>query len=425
MKLLKALRLFWIDDGVIRCSLSPQFFGGGGGPSQTTSTVTQSSVPDWLQPQVTGMLGAAQNQIFNNNPTTGAIESIKGYQPYSTNPSDYVAGFSPMQQQSFSSAANLQTPGQFNTATNIAGSAGAGSLGSSQQALGYGGMGAGYGAQGAGLAGYDIGAGQQLQNILTNQGAMQQYMNPYVENALAPQLNMMEQAAGRQQAQVQSEASKAGAYGGSRQAIQNALVKQGLLGQEANLIGQGYNQAYTQAQNMAAQATGQGLQGLSQANQAYQTGIQGAGMGLQGIQGAQAGYGQAVQAANTLGNLGSQQLQANQNIINMQNQLGGQQTQQQQDIINAAINNYANAQTYPMQQLSMYNALLRGYNTPTSASTTYAPAPSVISQLGGLGATALGAYGAMKAKGGVIKKPKKYASGGLVDLAIAKAMEDK
>ena len=136
-------------------------------------------------------------------------------------------------------------------------------------------------------------------------------------------------------------------------------------------------------------------------------------------------YGQAVQAANTLGNLGSQQLQANQNIINMQNQLGGQQTQQQQDIINAAINNYANAQTYPMQQLSMYNALLRGYNTPTSASTTYAPAPSALSQIGGLGATALGAYGAMKAKGGVIKKPKKYASGGLVDLAIAKAMEDK
>lgn len=397
MKLLKALRLFWVENGTIRCSLSPQFFGGGGGPTQTTSTVTQSSVPDWLKPQVTGMLGAAQNQIFNNNPTTGDIQSIKGYTPYSTNPADYVAGFSPMQQQSFNAAANLQTPSQYNVASNIAGGAGLGSLGSSQQALGMGYMG--------------IGAGQQLQNTLTNPGAMQQYMNPYVENALAPQISMMEQAAGRQQAQVQSEAAKAGAYGGSRQAIQNALVKQGLMGQEANLIGQGYNQAYNQAQNMAAQAGSQGLQGI--------------GLGLQGVQGAQQGYGQATQAANVLGDLGSQQLAANQNIINLQNQLGGQQQNQQQQIVNAAINNYANAQTYPMQQLGMYNALLRGYNTPTSASTTYAPAPSALSQLGGLGATALGAYGALKAKGGVIKKPKKYASGGLVDLAIANAMEDK
>lgn len=419
MKLLKAFRLFWVEDGVIRCSLSPQLFGGGGGaPTQTTSTVTQSSVPDWLRPQTEMLLGSAQQQIFNGN-------QVRGYTPYSSNPADYVAPFSPMQQQSFTGAANLQTPSQFNVASDIAGGAGVGSLGSSQQALGYGGLGAGYGAQGANLAGYNIGAGQQLQNTLTNQGAMQQYMNPYVENALAPQLNMLEQAAGRQQAQVQSEAAKAGAYGGSRQAIQSALVKQGLLGNEATLIGQGYNQAYNQAQQAAAQAASQGLQGLGQANQAYQTGISGAGMGLQGVQNAQAGYGQANQAAQTLGALGSEQLAANQNIINLQNQLGGQQQNQQQQIVNAAIQNYANAQQYPMQQLSMYNALLRGYATPTSATTQYAPAPSTLSQLGGLGATALGAYGAMKAKGGVIKKPKKYASGGLVDLAIANAMEDK
>ena len=64
-------------------------------------------------------------------------------------------------------------------------------------------------------------------------------------------------------------------------------------------------------------------------------------------------------------------------------------------------------------------ALLRGYSTPTSASTTYAPAPSALSQIGGLAATGLGAYGALKKEGGVIKA---YKSGGLVDLAIENAM---
>ena len=426
MKLLKALRLFWIDNGVIRCSLSPQFFGGGGGPSQTTSTVTQSSVPDWLQPQTTAMLGAATQQIFNTSPS-GEITGIKGYTPYSTNPQDYVAPWSPMQQQSFGAAANLQTPGQYNVASDIAGGAGVGALGSSQQAYGYGGLGAGYGMQGAGLAGANIGAGQQLQNTLINQGAMQQYMNPYVQNALAPQLNMMEQAAGRQQAQVQGEAAKAGAYGGSRQAIQSALVQQGLLGAEANLIGQGYNQAYTQAQQAAQAAAAQGLQGLGQANQAYQTGISGANVGLGGVQQAQAGYGQATQAAQTLGSLGGQQLAANENIINLQNQLGQQQQNQQQQLINQAVQNYANAQQYPMEQLGMYNALLRGYATPVSSQTQYTTV-SPTQQLAGLGIAGLGALGqagVFKAEGGVIEEPKKYASGGLIDLAIADAMGEE
>ena len=108
-----------------------------------------------------------------------------------------------------------------------------------------------------------------------------------------------------------------------------------------------------------------------------------------------------------------------------EHQYGQQQTQREQDIINQAVQNYANAQQYPMQQLGMYNALLRGYNTPTSASTQYQAAPSAMSQVGGLAATALGAYGAgggFKRKGGAIKE-KTYKAGGLVDLAIANALE--
>jgi hypothetical protein len=36
--------------------------GGGGGPTQ--STVTQSNIPEWLQPQTEALLGAATTEYF-------------------------------------------------------------------------------------------------------------------------------------------------------------------------------------------------------------------------------------------------------------------------------------------------------------------------------------------------------------------------
>ena len=39
--------------------------GGGGGPTQTTSTVTNSNIPEYAQGYVENMLGATQRQLFN------------------------------------------------------------------------------------------------------------------------------------------------------------------------------------------------------------------------------------------------------------------------------------------------------------------------------------------------------------------------
>ena len=85
---------------------------GGGGGGNTTSTVTQTSIPDWLKPQTEAMLGSATQQIFGATPVTDSkgnttynINGVNPYIPYSTNPQDYYAGFSPMQQQSFAQAA--------------------------------------------------------------------------------------------------------------------------------------------------------------------------------------------------------------------------------------------------------------------------------------------------------------------------------
>jgi hypothetical protein len=271
--------------------------------------------------------------------------------------------------------------------------------------------------------------------MATTPGAIQAYMSPY-QRAVTD----VQKAGALRDYQVgetvrQAEAAKSGAYGGTRQAVLEAEAQRNLNTQLQGIEAQGTQNAFQAAQQAQQFQAQQQLAGLQAAQQGVGQGLAAYGTQLQGLQGAQQGVGQglsayglglqgaetAAQAGQALGNLGAQQLQSQQSITQLQNQFGQQQTQQQQDIINNAINNYAMDQQYPMQQLAMYNALLRGYSTPTSASTTYQAAPSTGSQLMGLAGTALGAYGAYatKKKGGVIKAK----SGGLADLALHNTMK--
>ena len=124
--------------------------GGGGGP--TSSTTNTSNIPDWLRPQVETVLAGSMEELFKTDfakdPVTGkpilneAGQPVKNvvevkkdaFKPYSANPQDYVAGFSPLQQQVQYNAANLQMPGQYNQATGLTGFGGMGALGTAQQA---------------------------------------------------------------------------------------------------------------------------------------------------------------------------------------------------------------------------------------------------------------------------------------------------
>ena len=51
------------------------------------------------------------------------------------------------------------------------------------------------------------------------------------------------------------------------------------------------------------------------------------------------------------------------------------------------------AQQHAQQQLAGYNALLRGYATPTTTVSQYQAAPSAVSQLAGLGTAGIGLAG--------------------------------
>jgi len=337
--------------------------GGGGNSGGTTQQQNQyQSLSPWAQPYITSMLGAAQSQVFNTDPSTGQITGINPYNSfgsynqqtngqYGLTPSDQlaaqssVAGFSPLQQQSYQGASNLQTPGQIGMGTGAAGLATANA--------------------------FNLGASSTPQNFQNQIGG---YMNPYVAQSLAPQLQLLGQQTGINSAAEQSAATSLGAFGGSREALANALQQQTgqLAAQQA--IGQGYNTAFNNAQNQYNSDAGFALQ-------AQQAALQGAGQ---------------------LGQLGSQQLAAQQGILGLQNTYGGQQQQQQQNIINQAMQNYQTAQQYPMQQLGQLKSLISGVPVTDVTATTQQAAPSTASTLAGLGASGiagLGLYNTMNKPG--------------------------
>ena len=327
----------------------------------TSTTVTNTNIPDYAQPYVMNMLQAAQSQIFNPDMT-----GINAYHPYSTNPQDYVAGFSPLQQQAQSSAANLSVPKQYRQAAGLTG------LGTLQA----------------------MNAGNNLAQQSTNAGSINAYMNPYIQDALAPAQQLLNQQYGMQGAAQQGQATSSGAFGGSRNALMQGLTQQNQMLAQNQLVGNAYQNAFQNAQN--------------QMNQVAQLGLQGTQAGLQG--------------ANQLAGIGGQELAAQQGIIGTQAQQGGQQQAQQQQIINQAVQNYATAQQYPMMQLANMSGLLRGLPLQATSTQSYQAAPSAVSQLSGLGLTGAAAYGLMKKKGGKIEDKE---GSGLADIRLHKLLGDK
>lgn len=323
--------------------------GGGGGPTQTT--VNQSNIPDWLRPQVETVLGGAMQELFTTQPGADGTINITGtkpYVPYSTDPSKYFAPFSPLQRQAQAETANLQMPGQYLAGSQLAGTSGIGGLST---------------------AGAARGVGSMYESMATSPAAYQAYMSPYQQAVTDLQMESARRQSDITRQQRQAQATRAGAFGGTRQAIEEAEAQRALGSQLQNIQAAGLQNAYQQAQQNIARR---------------------ADLELQGLGAAQAGYGLAGQMAGTLGNLGQQQLAAQTGILGLQQQVGAQQQAQEQAIINQAIQNYAQGREAPLQALQQFNALLRGYALPGTTSTQYQASPPIASQIAGLGTAGIG-----------------------------------
>jgi len=177
--------------------------------------------------------------------------------------------------------------------------------------------------------------------------------------------------------------------------------------QQANQYG--YGQQMASAQNMAQY--GQANNQLNAQNAQY-----GAGLGLQGLQAGMTGY-------NNLGSMGSNLYNQNIGNMNAQNTFGTQQQNQAQNVLTNNYQDFLNQQNYPYKQMSFMSDMLRGAPLSQTGSSVYQAPPSMLSQVGGLGAMAYGQY--LKAPGSKRGGPvKSYASGGLVQIALQKIMQD-
>jgi hypothetical protein len=288
--------------------------GGSGQPTQTTSNVTQTNVPEYARPYVENMLGATQQQLFKMDGS-----NITGFQPYKAyggtydeagnqtayDPTKAIAGFSPLQQQAQQSAATMQ-------------------------------------------------AGPQ--DFYSQVGA---YMSPYMQNVVDVQKREAMRQSGIQGVQQQAQAAQAGAFGGSRDAIMRAERERNLGTQMNDIQAQGLQAAYGQAANQYNQGFGQNLQ-----------------------------------------------------VNQLQSTLGAQQQQNQQQAINQAMQDYANAQQYPLMQLGTMSNMLRGL--PMQAQTTQqyqAQANPITQGIGAIGS--IGSLAQVKAEGGAVKS---MASGGITSI---------
>lgn len=147
-----------------------------------------AGLADWSAPYITNYLGKAQ---------------ALGEMPYQTYQGPLTAGESGLQTQAFQGIGNLTVPnqGQYNP---IGGS-------------------------------------------FTDAGVSGNYMNPYLQQALDPQMKELQRQADIQRTMDAGRLTQAGAFGGSRQAIMESEGRRNLLDKQAELLGTGYASAYDKA----------------------------------------------------------------------------------------------------------------------------------------------------------------------------------
>jgi hypothetical protein len=241
------------------------------------------------------------------------------------------AGESPLQTGAFGTASGLQTPSSIGTAATTAGT-----IGTAAQGLKY-------------------------TPTTTSFDATQatNYMNPYLEASLKPQLDEARRQSKITQQGNAAKMTQAGAFGGSRGAILDAETQRNLGTNLANITGTGYANAYDKAtQQFNADQT-----------RKMQEAQYGAGFGLQGLQ-------TGLQAAQAQGSLGVQQSQADINKLNAQLGAGQQQRGIESEGIAADKAQFEEARANPYKMIQYQQSLLQGL--PLAAQSYQGIEPSAL-----------------------------------------------
>lgn len=315
--------------------------GGGGGGSSGGTNTNISELPEWARGYAKGALERAD------------ALSRKGFQKYDD---PRIAGFSPMQLQAQEGAANMQTSGLTGMGGQIAGAAALGGLGQDYQ------------------------AGQFQGGRFGNRQAAQ-YMSPFIQEALAPQLREAQRSSDILGQQNAARAVGQGAFGGSRSALVEAERQRNLGMQMGDIRAKGLQDAYSQAQAQYNADQARSIQAQQLGEQSRQFG---ANLGLQGLN-------TALQGAGQLGALGQQQFQQGMDINKLQAGYGAQQQALRQQGLSQQYQDFLDEQNYPYKQLGFFSDMIRGLPVGQQSTQQIYQAPgSMLGQVAGLGVGALG-----------------------------------
>ena len=123
-------------------------------------------------------------------------------------------------------------------------------------------------------------AGRMPQQPQQPQGIASQYMNPYLQSVLDPQMAELRRQNEITNMQANAKATGMGAFGGGRQAIMNAENARNLMQEMNKTVGQGYATAYDKGMGQfnIEQAQNMGLARLMADQGAQQRGIEAEGI---------------------------------------------------------------------------------------------------------------------------------------------------
>jgi hypothetical protein len=324
---------------------------GGGGGTQTTTQ--RQELPAWVNEA-----GQANYRL---------AEQIAA-RPYQAFGGERVAGFAPQQQELFSRVGQMQGQGASMVAP---GQALAGQAGAFNPMM--------------------VSAAGQAPNVVAGRftdADLGAYLNPYlsqVENSALGALNRQRELALRD---AGDEAIRAGAFGGSRHGVREAVIDSETARAAADASAQIRNQGFTTAANLITTDLNRGLS-ADQANQ--QAAMEAARQSLT-AQGANQSAGltandQRLRAAATLGNLAQQASGVTAQELALLEASGAQQQALQQAILDDQYQRFVEQRDWDVQGLNLRASTLA--NSPyerTQITTAPVTRPDRFGQILGAGA---------------------------------------
>lgn len=365
------MKLFNLFNWVTNLVEAFTFYGGGskggGGGGNTTQTSYSTNLPEYAKPFYEELLKQTGKQVYQTD-ASGNVTGVKEYTPYT---GTRVVGFTPEQEAVQREVAGMTTPGGFGAA-----SAGLGA-----------GTALGFGASGAGLGqafGYTPTA---ISGGTFNPAAAAYYGSPYQEAVTDVAVREARRQGDIERSRGAMGAIGRGTFGGARQALIQSEQDRNLAQNIGDIRAKGAQAGYENAQKMfeADQARRMKAAELGQQGQQFAAGL-GKDIGLGGLQAGMEG------AAKT-GALAATEQVSNLERLKAQAASAGEKQALQQEIENLKYQQFQEERNYQKAQLDYLSNILRG-NAAALGTTQvqYAPAPSLASQLGGVGLAGLGLY---------------------------------